>query len=115
VAAFHCERCTGAVDLIRVDHERVNEAVCPLCLGSVALERRCAGSPHEVADWWQFCSCCGSYWRVEVPEPSRKGQVADWVVGLCEGTHTLSDKEERGKYVPEWFERPDSDCWPGTQ
>ena len=111
----HCERCTGSIDLMSVDRDKIIKSVCPMCLGSVALERRCAGSPWEVADWYQFCSCCGSYWRFEVSEPSRKGRVTtDSAVTFCEGANTIDDKGERGKHVPERFERPEHDCWPGT-
>jgi hypothetical protein len=115
MATSHCERCSGSIDLMKVDQIGIIKSVCPMCVGSVALERRCAGSPWEVADWYQFCSCCGSYWRFEIPESSTKGQVADWVVTFCEGANTIDEKGERGKHVPERFERPDHDCWPGTQ
>lgn len=115
MARSHCKRCTGSIDLIDVDREKIIKSVCPMCLGSVELERRCAGSTWEVADWYQFCTCCGSYWRFEVPERSTRGQVADSVVTLCEGANTIDEKGEPGKYFPEQFERPDHDCWPGTQ
>jgi hypothetical protein len=114
VASFHCESCTGAIDLIDADHKKIIQSVCPMCLGSVALQRRCAGSPWEVADWWKFCSCCGSYWRFEIPEPSRKAQVADQAISLADGARTINEKGERGMHVPERFERPEHDCWPGT-
>lgn len=114
-ASSRCETCNGSIDLMHIDPQRVIESTCPMFLGSAVLARRCAGSPHEVADWWSFCLCCESYWRFEVPEPSRRGQVADWVVSLAEGAHTLNETGERGKHTPDRFERPGNDCWPGTQ
>jgi len=77
----------------------------------VALERRCAGKRIEAAEWWQFCDCCESYWRFEVPEPVPDAKVADGSAGFAPGQQTLDADGRPGDFIADWFERA-GDCWP---
>jgi hypothetical protein len=115
---YHCRQCKNVIDIDPQNdwpRKLASDRTCPMCK-SVSLRRQCAGKPFELTgEWWYYCECCGSYWQVSAPEPDLTHVVADYSGGFAQGQFTIDADGYVGKFLPEWFNRPDSDCFPLTE